>query len=71
MDQRSINRINELTQISRQRPLTETEQIERKRLRENYLQAFRGQLRQQLEHTIVEYPDGSRAALKEVARREK
>lgn len=69
MDRRSIERINELTRISRERELSADEAAERKRLREDYLKAFRGQFRAQLENTVVEYPDGSRAALKDVARR--
>lgn len=71
MDRRSIERINQLTQISRERELSAEELAERQRLREAYLKAFRGQMRQQLENTVVQYPDGSRAALRDVTRRKK
>lgn len=64
LDRGSIDRINELTRISRQRDLTAAEQAERKRLRENYLRAFRAQLTDQLEHTLVEYPDHHREPLR-------
>ena len=65
MEQRNIERINALTQISRERELTPEEQAERKVLRENYLKAFRSQFRAQLDSTVVEYPDGSRTSLRD------
>ena len=71
MEKRDIERINQLTQISRERELTAEEREERKKLRENYLNALRSQFRTQLDHTGVEYPDGSRASLKDAARRKK
>lgn len=71
MDRRSIERINQLTQMARERELSAEELAERQKLREAYLKAFRGQMRQQLENTVVQYPDGSRAALRDVARRKK
>ena len=71
MEKREIERISELTRISRERELTSEEQAERQKLRENYLNAFRSRFRAQLEHTVVEYPDGSRASLKDAAGRKK
>ena len=68
MDKLSIDRINALTAISRQRPLTAEEQAERQKLREAYIHAFRAQMRGQLENTIVEYPDGTRKPLKDAGR---
>ena len=65
MERRDIERINALTQISRERELTPEEQAERKALRENYIRAFRSQFRAQLDNTVVEYPDGSRTSLKD------
>ena len=65
MERRDIERINALTQISRERELTSEEQAERKALRENYLKAFRSQFRAQLDNTVVEYPDGSRTSLRD------
>ena len=59
MDRQNIERINALTAIARERALTEEEQAERHRRRQAYLDAFRGQMRAQLEHTVVEYPDGT------------
>ena len=71
MEKRDIERISALTKLSRERELTSEEQAERKRLRENYLKAFRGQFRAQLENTVVEYPDGSRTPLKDVHKSQK
>ena len=71
MEKRNLDRISELTQISRQRELTAEEQAERQILRQNYMKAFRAQFRTQLDNTVVEYPDGSRASLREAARKKK
>lgn len=69
MEKRNTDRISELTRISRERELTPEEQAERQQLRQNYLKAFRGQFRIQLDNTVVEYPDGSRASLREAAKK--
>ena len=69
MEQMNLKRINELTAISRERELTAEEQIERQQLRENYLKLFRAQMRQQLDSTVVEYPDGSRKPLRDVTKK--
>ena len=66
-----MDRISELTRISRERELTAEEQAERQQLRQNYLKAFRGQFRAQLDNTVVEYPDGSRVSLRESAQNNK
>ena len=68
MDDRSIRRISELTKISRERALTEEEMDERHHLRQNYLKAFRSQMRAQLDNTVVQYPDGSRVPFKDAAK---
>ena len=68
MEKRNIDRISELTRISRERELTPSEQAERRELRENYLKAFRGRMRAQLENTVVQYPDGREVPLSEVNR---
>lgn len=69
MEQMNLKRINELTAISRQRELTADEQAERQQLRQEYLRAFRAQMRQQLDNTVVEYPDGSRKPLRDVTKK--
>lgn len=69
MGQMNLKRINELTAISRERELTAEEQAERQQLRQEYLEAFRAQMRQQLDSTVVEYPDGSRKPLRDVTKK--
>ena len=69
MEGMNLKRINELTAISRQRELTAEEQEERQQLRQEYLKAFRAQMRQSLDNTVVEYPDGSRVPLRETTKK--
>lgn len=69
MEKANIERINELSKIARERELTQEEQQERQERRQAYLKAFRGQFRQQLDQTVVEYPDGSRVSLREAAQK--
>ena len=45
MEQKKIDRINELARISKQRVLTEAEREEQKALRAEYLEYVRSQLR--------------------------
>lgn len=68
MDLENIKRINELTELSRRRELTEAEQAERKRRRDAYLKEFREQMRAQLDNTVVEYPDGTRKPFRDAGR---
>ncbi len=69
MEQVNLARINALTAISRQRELTAEEQAERQQLRQAYLKAFRAQMRQQLDNTVVEYPDGTRVPLRDTTKK--
>ncbi len=59
MQQRKMDRISELTRISRERELTEAEQQERQALREEYIREFRSNMKQILDNTTVERPDGT------------
>ena len=69
MDRQSIDRINALSRLARERELTPEESEERAELRLRYLAAFRAQMRGQLENTVVEYPDGTRKPLREAGRK--
>ncbi len=60
LDQKKLDRISELTRISRVRELTEEEKIEREALRNEYRAAMRASLEGTLSHTVIQYPDGSR-----------
>ncbi len=59
MQQRKMERISELTRISRERELTAAEQQERQQLRDEYLREFRSNMKQILDNTTVERPDGT------------
>lgn len=59
-----MDRISELTALSRQRELTEEEKAERKALREEYLADWRRSTLDVLENTYVVGPDGKKRKLK-------
>ena len=64
MDQKKIDRINELARKSKTpEGLTAAEQTERQALRQEYIQAFRANLKQQLDVTVIVEPDGTRRKL--------
>ena len=64
MEKAKMDRISELTAISRVRELTEAEQAERKALREEYLADWRRSTIDVLENTYVVGPDGKKRKLK-------
>ncbi len=64
MDQRKINRINELAKKAKTlEGLTEEEMIERTILRREYIDAVTGNLRAQLDNTYIVDERGSRRKL--------
>ena len=63
MDQKTIDRINELCKLAKERELTAEEQAERTALRQEYIAAFRGNLEAQLNTITIQYPDGTRKKL--------
>ncbi len=65
MEDKKIQRINELARQSRERELTPEEKAEQKALREEYVAAFRSSLKAQLDATVVVGPDGSRTPLRQ------
>lgn len=64
MDSKKIERINELTRISRERPLTEQEQKERAELRREYIDSYTRSLTGILDNAVIQYPDGSKTKVK-------
>ncbi len=64
MDKTTIDRINELSRKSRETELTPAEKAEQQKLRAEYIAAFRGNLKKQLDNIDIVHPDGSREALK-------
>ncbi len=65
MTKEKIERINALAHKSKTpEGLTPAERAEQLALREEYLAQFRASFAAQLEHTVIEYPDGTREHLK-------
>lgn len=65
MEQKKIDRINELARKSRTpEGLTAGEKVEQDALRKEYLAAIRANLTAQLDSTVIQYPDGTRKRLK-------
>lgn len=63
MEQKKIDRINELSRLARQRELTEEEQQERAQLRAEYIADFRRATIDVLENTYIVTPDGKKHKL--------
>ncbi|MBR4622016.1 MAG: DUF896 domain-containing protein [Ruminococcus sp.] len=68
MEKKKLDRLSELTRISRERELTETEKAERQTLRNEYRQAVTGNLRAQLESMTIIEPDGSKIRVSDLKR---
>lgn len=64
MEQKKIDRINELARKAKEGPLTPEETEERAALRMEYVKAFRESLRAQLDGITVVEKDGSSHPLK-------
>lgn len=60
MEQKKIDRINELSRLTRERELTNEEKAEREVLRREYIDSFKASLIGQLENTSILYPDGTK-----------
>ena len=68
MIQEKMDRISELTRISRERELTDAEKTERQALREEYLAEWRRGTIETLESLRIENPDGTVVPLKKKKR---
>lgn len=60
MEQKKIDRINELARLAKERELTEAELAERQVLRREYIDSYKRSLEVQLQNTTILYPDGSK-----------
>lgn len=60
MDQKKIDRINELARKSKGEGLTEAEKAEQEELRSEYRRAVTGNLAAQLKNTYIMTPDGKK-----------
>ena len=65
MEKAKMERISELTRISRARPLTDAETEERELLRAEYLRDFRASMTGILDNSVIVRPDGSRERVSE------
>lgn len=61
--QEKIDRINFLARKSKAEGLTDTEKAEQEKLRREYIDAYKANLRAQLDNTVVVRPDGSKERL--------
>lgn len=64
MEHEKVERISELTRLSRERELTHEELVEREALRREYLDGFRQNARAVLENVRLKRPDGTLEPLK-------
>ncbi|MBR3843966.1 MAG: DUF896 domain-containing protein, partial [Clostridia bacterium] len=55
MDEKKIERINELSRLAKERELTPAEQEERAVLRREYIDSFKASLRGTLDNTYIQY----------------
>ena len=65
MDQKQIDRINELARKAKTEGLTEWEEAERAALRREYIDSVLGNLRSQLDNTYIMDEKGHKLKLKE------
>ena len=63
MEQKKIDRINELAHLAKARELTAEEQAERAALRAEYIADFRRATINVLENTYIQTPDGKKHKL--------
>lgn len=68
MKPETITRINELAHKAKTTGLTAEEEAERANLRREYIENIRASVKQQLDNTYVETPDGKRVPYAEYAR---
>lgn len=64
MEQKEIDRINELSQLARQRELTKAEQAERTALRRAYVDAVKASLTAHLDSTYLVDEKGNKEKLR-------
>lgn len=68
MEREKLDRISQLYRLSKQRKLTREELDEQKRLRDEYRRGYVRNLTQQLEHTELLRPDGTKVKVSDLKR---
>ncbi|MCD7033666.1 DUF896 domain-containing protein [Metabacillus sp. GX 13764] len=71
LSQDKVNRINLLAKKSKSEGLTEAEKAEQKKLREEYLKAFRGSMKNTLKNVTVIDPEGNDVTPEKLKREKK
>ena len=69
MEKEKLDRISELYRLSKQRSLTQDELKEQKELRDEYRQGYVRNLTQQLEHTKILRPDGTKVKVSDLKKK--
>ncbi len=64
IDQKTIDRINELAKKQRESGLSDGEKAEQAELRRAYINAYKENLEAQLDHMVILRPDGTKEAVK-------
>ena len=64
MEQKKIDRINELAKIKKERPLTAEEETEKAALYKEYIAGIRASFGSVLDNTVIRRPDGTEEKLK-------
>ena len=64
MDNTKLQRINELSRISKERELTSAERVEQQVLRKAYVEEWRASVTSVLDNTVVMDGDGNKRPLK-------
>ncbi len=67
--QQTIDRINELAHKSKKEGLTPAEKEEQKKLRQEYIEAIRGNIRSQLDNVDILEADGTTTHLSDVRKK--
>ena len=67
--QETIDRINELAHKSKKEGLTPAEKEEQKKLRQEYIEAIRGNIRSQLDNVDILEADGTTTHLSDVRKK--
>ena len=66
MEQVKLDRLSELTKISRERELTDAEKSERETLRNEYRSQVRASLAGQLDNSTIVRPDGTKIRVRDM-----
>ncbi len=71
MDNKLLDRINFLARKSREEGLSEEEKAEQQKLRKQYIQAYRGNLKATLDNIVIVDPDGNKKVLRDIGEKNK